>query len=90
MTHKYDFKDARAQVEKTSKYPFTNPDLLQEALHAGDPTQIGSQSLKEENSMMAVVGDSVLDLLLHEDAWEKGRSNGTGSRHSALARIRDV
>ena len=75
MAH-YDFTAARNHVETMIGYQFINPDLLQEALHAGGPIVIGGKSIDEGNKRLAMIGDHALSLSLCISDYNSGASRG--------------
>lgn len=72
----YNLAAARTHMETTLGYQFGNPDLLQEALHAGGPIYIGGKLIDEANKRLAIIGDSALDLALAITDYQGGLSRG--------------
>lgn len=64
-------------MEQLLGYKFADPNLLQEALYAGDPTNINGRYLAEANKPLAIFGDAGMDLVIDYDGHKASLTGGT-------------
>ena len=68
-------------VEEIIDYSFNDNDIIWEALQAPGSivTLIGTRRVPDGNKRLAILGDTILQLALIEDAYERGETRGISS-----------